>query len=123
MKHGLRLANPDLSAEVECRRLELRELRRSHRSKELIIAEEVASLNFVSDPKVYINPRMDNQQYKGEIVHVDKERGICIQLVGKQSLIVHKLDNLVSLPEVGEMLKISYSSESEKAEVQQEENH
>ena len=114
VKHGLRLANPDLSAEVERRRLELR---RSHRSKELIIAEEVASLNLVSDPKVYINPRMDNQQYKGDIVHVDKERGICIHLVGKQSLIVHKLYNLVSLPKVGESLKISYSSGSEKAEI------
>ena len=51
------------------------------------------------------------------------ERGICIQLVGKQSLIVHRLDNLVSLPEVGEVLKISYSSESEKARIQQEANH
>ena len=77
----------------------------------------------MSDPKIYVNPRMDNQQYKGEIIHIDKERGFCIQLVGKQSLIVHKLDKLVSLPEVGEMLKISYSSASEKAKIQQEANH
>lgn len=115
VKHGLKLANPDLSAEVERRRLEL--------AKELITVAEVASLNLVSEPKIYINPRMDNQRYKGEIIHIDNERGICIQLVGKQSLIVHKLDNLVSLPEVGEMLKISYSSESEKAKIQQEANH
>ena len=120
VKHGLKLSNPDLSAEVERRRLELRQ---SHRPKELITAEEVASLNLVSDPKIYIKPRTDNQQYSGQIVHVDKERGICIQLVGKRSLIVHKLGNLASLPEVGERLKISYSREAEKARIQQEENH
>lgn len=57
VKHGLKLANPDLSVEVERRRLELKQ---SYRTKKLITADEVASLNLVYDPKIYVNPRMDS---------------------------------------------------------------
>ena len=30
------------------------------------------------EPAVYVNPRTDNQQYKGEIRYVDKEKGYCV---------------------------------------------
>ena len=58
---------------------------------------------------VYMHPRTDGQQYKGEIVHVDKKQGYCVQLSGKHSLFVHSLDKLERVPEVGENIKLSYS--------------
>ncbi len=59
-------------------------------------------------PAIYLNPRTDGQQYKGEILHVDKERGYCVQLSGKHSLFVHSLEKLERTPEVGENIKLSY---------------
>ena len=56
-----------------------------------------------------MHPRTDGQQYKGEIVHVDRTQGYCVQLSGKHSLFVHSLDKLERVPEVGENLKLSYS--------------
>ena len=64
---------------------------------------------------IYTDPRTDNQQYKGEIRHVDKEKGYCVQLVGQRSLFVHSLEKLERVPEVGENLKISFSDENHKA--------
>jgi len=64
---------------------------------------------------IYPNPRTDGQQFKGEILHVDKEAGYCVQLVGKHSLFVHKLEKLERTPEVGENLKLSFSDENHKA--------
>ena len=60
------------------------------------------------DPTIYVNPRTDGQQYRGEILHVDKEQGYCVQLIGKHSLFVHSLDKLERTPEVGENIKLSY---------------
>ena len=60
------------------------------------------------EPSIYLTPRTDGQQYKGEILHVDKEQGYCVQLSGKHSLFVHSLEKLERTPEVGENLKLSY---------------
>ena len=62
LKYGRKLANPDLSAEVERRR---QELRQSRRPTARITAEEIASLKLADTPKIYLTPRTDNQQYRG----------------------------------------------------------
>ena len=67
------------------------------------------------EPIIYANPKTNGQQFKGEICHVDKEKGYCVQLVGQRSLFVHKLEKLERLPEVGENLKLSFSDENNKA--------
>ena len=111
VKYGLKLANPDLAAEVERRR----------QSQRPITAEEISRLKLADNPKIYINPRTDNQQYSGQIVHVDENRGICIQLVGQRSLFVHRLEKLERSPLRGEELKISYVDENHRAKIQHEE--
>ena len=111
VKYGLKLANPDLAAEVERRR----------QSQRPITAEEISRLKLADNPKIYINPRTDNQQYSGQIVHVDENRGICIQLVGQRSLFVHRLEKLERPPLRGEELKISYVDENHRAKIQYEE--
>ena len=111
VKYGLRLANPDLMAEVERRRQLLRP----------VIAEEISKLKLADNPKIYINLRTDNQQYSGQIVHVDEKRGICIQLAGQRSLFVHRLEKLERTPLHGETLKISYIDENHRAKIQREE--
>ena len=115
VKYGLRLANPDLSAEVERRRQALK------RSQYPITVEEVSKLRLADNPRIYINPRTDNQQYSGQIVHVDERRGICVQLVGQHSLFVHRLEKLERLPLRGEELKISYIDRNQLAKIQREE--
>ena len=98
-------------AEVERRRQALRP----------ITAEEISKLKLADNPKIYINPRTDNQQYSGQIVHVDERRRICIQLVGDHSLFVHRLESLERSPSNGETLKISYIDNNHRAKVQREE--
>ena len=115
VKYGLRLANPELSAEVERRRQALRQV---HRPQAGITAEEIATLRLVESPKIYVNPRMDKQQYKGRIVHVDGERGICVQLVGDHSLFVHRLNRLEASPSEGDTVKIAYIDDQKRARVQ-----
>ena len=110
VKYGLKLANPDLMAEVERRRQTLRP----------ITAEEISKLKLADNPKIYINP-MDDQQYSGQIVHVDEKRGICVQLVGQRSFFVHRLEKLERVPSNGETLKISYIDDNHRAKVQREE--
>ncbi|MBR2207266.1 MAG: relaxase/mobilization nuclease domain-containing protein, partial [Synergistaceae bacterium] len=112
VKHGLKIANPDLAEEVERQR---QEKFSSYRS---VTVEEIEKLNLVENPKIYVNPRTDNQQYKGKIVHVNQERGYCVQLVGQHSLFVHSLDKFESSPKVGEALKIAYSDSIKKVKVQ-----
>ncbi|MBR0232746.1 MAG: relaxase/mobilization nuclease domain-containing protein [Synergistaceae bacterium] len=119
VKYGLKLANPDLIAEVERRR---QALKISQSSNLEITAEEISKLKLAENPKIYINPRTDNQQYSGQIVHVDEKRGICIQLVGQRSLFVHRLEKLERLPLHGETLKILYTDENHRAKIQREEN-
>ena len=114
VKYGLKLANPDLAAEVERRR-------QAQRQSQFITAEEILKLKLAENPKIYTNPRKDNQQYTGRIVHIDENRGYCVQLVGERSLFVHRLEKLERQPLKGEMLKISYSDENRRARIQREE--
>ena len=116
VKYNLKLANPDLAAEVERRRNALR-----NASKQGITQKEIEALNLADNPKIYLNPRTDNQQYKGEIVHVDMERGFCVQRVGKQSLFVHRIERLETPPIKGENVRIFYRNETEKAKVERQE--
>ena len=115
VKYGLRLANPELSAEVERRR---QALRQTHRPQAGITAEEIATLRLANTPKIYVNPRTDKQQYRGRIVHVDGERGICVQLVGDHSLFVHRLNRLEASPSEGDTVKIAYIDDQKRAKVQ-----
>ena len=116
VKYGLKISNPDLAAEVERRRQALKQ-------SQFITVEEISKLNLVENPKIYVNPRKDNQQYTGRIVHVDENRGYCVQLVGQQSLFVHRLEKLERPPLKGETLKISYLDENHRAKIQREEVH
>ena len=113
-KHNLKIANPDLAVEVERQRQNQRKQFFSYRP---ITEEEIKKLNLVENPMIYLNPRTDNQHYKGKILHVDTERGFCVQLSGQRSLFVHKLDKLEVLPKVGENLKIFYVNGAEQAKI------
>ena len=76
------------------------------------------------DTKVFLKPRVDGQQYKGKILHVDESQGYCVQQVGRQSLVVHKLERMEEVPKIGEAVKISYGTNGEKAKISiQEERH
>ena len=78
-----------------------------------VSGETIRNLKLIEgEPVIYMNPLTDGQQYKGTILHVDKEHGYCVQLSGKHSLFVHSLDRLERMPEVGESLKLSYPQES-----------
>ena len=117
VKYGLKISNPDLAAEVERRR---QALRQSYKNS-VISVEEISKLKLVENPKIYLNSRKDNQQYTGRIVHIDENRGYCVQLVGQQSLFVHRLEKLERPPLKDETLKISYSDENHRAKIQREE--
>ena len=78
-----------------------------------VSGETIRNMKLIEgEPVIYMNPRTDGQQYKGTILHVDKEQGYCVQLSGKHSLFVHSLDRLERTPEVGENLKVSYPRET-----------
>ena len=111
VKHGLKIANPDLAMEVERQRQE------KFFSYRQVTVEEIEKLNLVENPIIYVNPRMDNQNYQGKLVHVNQERGYCVQLVGQRSLFVHRLNRFENLPKVGEALKIFYADGVELAKV------
>ena len=116
VKLGLKLANPDLAAEVECRRTALRS------GNGVNVTEAyIAALCLVDNPIIYTHLRTDNQQYMGRIVHVDEERGFCVQLVGKRSLFVHSLEKLEVSPKLGEEVRIAYNLGEDKAKVQRQE--
>ncbi|MBR0316792.1 MAG: DEAD/DEAH box helicase family protein [Synergistaceae bacterium] len=78
-------------------------------AKSQLTEQTIKNLNLIEGNQcIYMHPRTDDQQYKGEILHVDKEQGYCVQLSGKHSLFVHSLEKLERVPEIGENLKISY---------------
>ena len=118
VKYGLKISNPDLAAEVERRR---QALGQTYNKNSVITVEEISTLNLVENPKIYLNFRKDNQNYTGRIVHVDENRAYCVQLVGQQSLFVHRLEKLERQPFKGETLKISYVDENHRAKIQREE--
>ena len=124
VKHGLKLANPDLAAEVERRRVAGKTAMRAalRRVDGLNVTEaDIAALRLVDSPRIYTNPRTDNQRYEGRIVHVDEKRGFCVQLVGKRSLFVHRLDRLEVPPKLGEEVNVAYRCGADKASVQHDE--
>ena len=57
---------------------------------------------------------LNGQSYKGEVLHVDQEQGLCVQKIGRESLYVHKLDKLAEVPKVGDNVKIAYSKNPEE---------
>ena len=121
VKHGLKLANPDLAAEVERRRSAEKPAERNalrHGGGVDVTEAEIAALHLVDDPKIYLHPRTDNQQYRGRIVHVDKERGYCVQLVGRKSLFVHRLNRLDVTPGLGDEVNVAYRLGADRAILQ-----
>ncbi|MBR6900797.1 MAG: hypothetical protein IKN30_01880 [Synergistaceae bacterium] len=85
-------------------------------TKPQITEQMIRDLKLIDgEPIIYANPKTNGQQFKGEICHVDKENGYCVQLVGQRSLFVHSLEKLERVPEIGENLKISFSDENQKA--------
>ncbi|MBQ7262095.1 MAG: relaxase/mobilization nuclease domain-containing protein [Synergistaceae bacterium] len=128
-KHGLRLANEDLAAEVERRRREERaseqtptretkeapppaarpEAREAHAPTE----EEIRALGLVGDPIIHLRPRTDGQTYKGEVVHVDADKGFVVQRTGPRGLFVHRCEKLESVLSVGEDVRIKYPKDQE----------
>ena len=94
--------------------------------KPVITKQMIQDLKLVEgNPEIFENPRVDGQQFKGKILHVDEEKNFCVQLVGKNSLYALKLEKLERTPEVGETLKISFDEKGEKAKisVQKERQH
>ena len=93
-------------------------------TKPQITSQMIRDLKLIDgDVYVYPNPRTDGQQFKGEIRYVDREKGYCVQLIGKRSLFVHRLEDLERTPEVGENLKFSYPNDkSHKAVLTAEES-
>ncbi|MBR0032952.1 MAG: hypothetical protein IJP61_11815, partial [Treponema sp.] len=83
-------------------------------TKSPLSEQTIRDMKLVEAPVIYLNPRTDGQQYKGEILHVDKEQGYCVQLSGKHSLFVHSLEKLERVPEVGENLKLSYPHDEDR---------
>lgn len=80
------------------------------------LEKEVKALKLIDgDAKVYTKPSAAGI-YKGEILHVDEERGYSVQKVGKVSLVVHKHEKLEHLPQRGENLRITYKG-NEKAQL------
>ena len=85
---------------------------------EAVSEQEIRDLKLVEgNPNIYLHPRKDGQTYRGEVVHVDTERGFCVQLSGKQSLFVHDLKNLERTPSLGENIKLAYSRDGRSAAV------
>ena len=82
------------------------------------LEKEIQELDLIKTPKIFVEPRKDGQTYKGEIIHVNKEHGYCVQLIGRQSLIVHHLDDLERIPKIGDTLKVTYG-EGKKATMEE----
>lgn len=93
--------------------------------KSVLTEQKIRDMKLIEgDTKVFLKPRVDGQQYKGKILHVDETQGYCVQQVGRQSLVVHKLDRMEEVPKTGEAVKISYGTGDEKAKISiQEERH
>ena len=93
--------------------------------KPVLTEQTIRDLKLIEgETKVYLKPRVDGQQYKGKILHVDESQGYCVQQVGRQSLVVHKLERMKGVPQLGEAVKISYGTGDEKAKISiQEDRH
>ena len=85
--------------------------------KHEITEGDIVALELFENPKVHMKPYTKGSFFDGEIAHVDKERGYCVQKAGN-SLTVHRLEALETVPEVGEKVRITYpKDEGRKAGV------
>lgn len=85
--------------------------------KHEITEGDIVALKLSENPKVHLKPYTKGSFFDGEIAHVDKERGYCVQKAGN-SLTVHRLEALETVPEVGEKVRITYpKDEGRKAGV------
>ena len=85
--------------------------------KHEITEGDIVALELSENPKIHLKPYTKGGFFDGEIAHVDKERGYCVQRAGN-SLTVHRLEALEIVPKVGEKVRITYpKDESRKAEV------
>ena len=74
--------------------------------------QEIRDLKLVEgNPNIHLHPRKDGQQYRGEVVLVDTERGFCLQQIGKRTLFCHDLKDLERTPAKGETIKLAYPRE------------
>ena len=78
--------------------------------------EEIAALRLVDEPKIFTKPAKSGR-YSGKILHVDTEKGYCVQLVGRRSLVVHRLDDLAMSPRLAEFVRVAYEDAGEKANI------
>ena len=86
--------------------------------KHEITEGDIVALELSENPKVHLKPYTKGEFFDGEIAHVDKERGYCVQKAGN-SLTVHRLEALETIPEVGEKVRITYpKDEGRKAGVE-----
>ena len=89
-------------------------------AKKELTRDDIVALGIVDDPIVRLRPRTDGQNYNGEIVHVDEDRGFVVQKTGQKGLMVHQCEKLESVPSVGEEVRIKYPKDQErKATVEQ----
>ena len=85
--------------------------------KHEITEGDIVALELSENPKVHLKPYTKGGFFDGEIAHVDMERGYCVQKAGN-SLTVHRLEALETVPEVGEKVRITYpKDEGRKAGV------
>lgn len=78
--------------------------------------EEIAALRLVDEPKIFTKPAKSGR-YSGKILHIDTEKGYCVQLVGRRSLVVHRLDDLAMSPRLAEFVRVAYEDAGEKANI------
>ena len=76
----------------------------------VLTEDAIRALKLINgNEKVTIGQEANGQSYKGEVLHVDPEQGLCVQKIGRESLYVHKLDKLAEVPKVGDNVKIAYT--------------
>ena len=81
----------------------------------VLTEQAIQALKLINgNEKVTIGQEANGQSYKGEVLHVDQEQGLCVQKIGRESLYVHKLDKLAEVPKVGDNVKIAYSKNPEE---------
>lgn len=98
--------------EKEKNQAETQNVQKDGEPQQTLSEEAVRDLKLIEgNPKIYLNPREDGQQYKGKVLHVDLEKGFCVQQSGKQTLLVHRLEKLERTPIVGANIKLTYPRE------------
>ena len=74
----------------------------------------IRDLNLVNgnEQVFFLRHEADGATYLGKVVHVDADRDICVQLIGRESLMVHPLSKLETTPPLGEDIKLTYPKEA-----------